>query len=207
MSYDELASFCQKLLKKYDLLKAENDKLKKENTSLLKENDSFRNKLACVSKENKVLKKENISLSSKLNDICEGNNFLKNKIILVKKEKEIVLEENNSLKRKIISKEKENISKRKKTVDPHSCHALHATIDKNEIQFLKNRINCLSSTLTNCAFNHFIVETLFQKKQVPHVHAYHPRHIYAHFAHYDHTHSHMHAKVYKCTHCGRKGIL
>ena len=44
MPYDELASFCQKLLEKYDLLKIENDKLKKENTSLLKENDSFKNK-------------------------------------------------------------------------------------------------------------------------------------------------------------------
>ena len=66
---------------------------------------------------------------SKLNDICEGNNSLKNRITLVEKEKEIVLEENNSLKRKFsFSKEKENISKKKKIVDSHSCHALHATI-------------------------------------------------------------------------------
>ena len=34
-----------------------------------------------------------------------------------------------------------------------------------------------------------------------------PRHIYAYFAHHDHIHSHMHARVYKCTHCGRKGYL
>ena len=47
----------------------------------------------------------------------------------------------------------------------------------------------------------------FQKKQGPHVHAHHPRHTYAHFAHHDHTHSHVHPRVYKCTHCGRKGHL
>ena len=62
---------------------------------------------------------------------------MKNKINLVEKEKEIALDENNSLKIKIISKEKENISKKKKIVDSHICHVLHATIDKNEIQFLK----------------------------------------------------------------------
>ena len=81
-----------------------------------------------------MLKKDNISLTSKLNDLCEGNNSLKNKIILVEKEKEIALKENNSLKRKIVSKEK-NISKKKKSVDSHSHHAFHATIDKNEIKF------------------------------------------------------------------------
>ena len=72
-------------------------------------------------------------------NLCEGSTSLKNKIILVEKEKEIALDENNSLKRKIVSKEKENISKKKKSVDSHSHHAFHATIDKNEIQFLKNR--------------------------------------------------------------------
>ena len=69
---------------------------------------------------------------------------------------------------------------------------------------MKNRIDCLSSTLSNYAFNLNILETLFQKKQAPHVHAHHPWHTYAHFAHHDHTHSHMHVRVYKCTHCGRK---
>ena len=62
----------------------------------------------------------------------------------------------------------------------------------------------MSSTLSNCAFNHSKLENLFQKKQAPHVHTHHPRHTYAH---HDHTHSHVHAKVYKCTHYGRKGHL
>ena len=60
--------------------------------------------------------------------------------------------------------------------------------------------------MSNCAFNHSRLETLFQKKQAPHVHAHNPRHTYAHYAHI-HTHSQMHARVYKCTHCGRKGHL
>ena len=136
MSYNELASFCQQLLEKYDMLRKENKKMK--------------NKFDCMLNE-------------------------------------------NSLKRKIISKEKENVPKKKKIVD----HAFHATIiDKNEVKFLKNKINCLSSTLSKCAFNHTRLESLFSKKQTPHVHAHHP-HAYSVFARHDHTHTHMHAKVYK----------
>ena len=63
-----------------------------------------------------MLKKDNIFLSSKLNDLCEGNTSLKNKIILVEKEKE-------------------NISKKKKVIDSHTCYALHATIDKMRFNF------------------------------------------------------------------------
>ena len=65
----------------------------------------------------------------------------------------------------------------------------------------------MSSTLSNCAFKHSKLETLVQRKQAPHVHAHHPRHTYAHFAYHDHTHSHVHSRVYKCTHCDRKGHL
>ena len=49
MPYDELASFYQKILKKYDLLKIENKKLKKENNSLLNKNNS--SKLSIISKK------------------------------------------------------------------------------------------------------------------------------------------------------------
>ena len=48
MSYDELESFCQQLLEKYELLKKDNNKLKKNNT--------FKKKLECTSKENDFLK-------------------------------------------------------------------------------------------------------------------------------------------------------
>ena len=170
MTYDELESFCQQLLEKYEFLKKDNKKLKNKFDSLLKEKDSFQNKLECISKENDMLKKDNISLTSKLNDLCEENTSLKNKIILVENEKEIALKENNSLKRKIISKEKENISKTKK-ID--SCHVSHAnnvapSFDKNEIHVLKNRINCLGSTVSQCAFKHNKLESMFRKKQVSH---------------------------------------
>ena len=60
---------------------------------------------------------------------------------------------------------------------------------------------------SNCAFDRNRLETLFEKKQASHVHAHHPCHTYAHFAHHDHTHTHVHSRVYKCTHCGRKGHL
>ena len=124
-----------------------------------------------------------------MDDLCEGNNTLKNKIILVKKQKEVALNENNSLKRKIVEKEKVNVSKKNKFVD----HTFHA-ITKNEVKFLKNKIDCLSSILSKCAFNHSTLESLFLKKQALHVHAHHPQHAYAHFTRHDHTHTHMHPR-------------
>ena len=101
---------------------------------------------------------------------------MKNKVNLVEKEKEIALKENNSLKRKIVSKEKENISKKKRSVDSHSHHAFHATINQNKIKFLKNRINCLSSTLSNYAFNH----PCFKGNKL---------HMYMHITHDTHMHT------------------
>ena len=102
----------------------------------------------------------------------------------------------------MVEKEKVNVSKKNKIVD----HAFHATT-KNEVKFLKNKIDCLSSTLSKCAFNHSRLETLFSKKQTPYIHAHHHPHAYAHFARHDHTHTHMHSRVHKCTHYGRKGHL
>ena len=90
--------------------------------------------------------------------------------------------------------------------DIHVDHALHANIDKNEIKFLKNKIDSLSSTLSKCAFNHSRLEFLFSKKQTPHVHAHHLHHAYAHFARHDHTHTYMHPRVYKCTLVAAKAI-
>ena len=145
------------------------------------------------------MKNENVSLLSKLNDLCEGNTALKNKIVLVEKQKEVALNENTSLKRKIVKKEKENVSKKNKKNDSH--HALHA--NTNEMKFLKNKINCLSSTLNKRAFNHTRLESLFSKKQTPHIHAHH-YHAFAYVARHDYKHTHKHSKVYKCTHCGRK---
>ena len=65
----------------------------------------------------------------------------------------------------------------------------------------------LSSTLSSCAFNYKKLESLFQKKHTPHIHAHHHHHAFAYVARHDHKHTHKHSKVYKCTHCGRKGHL
>ena len=65
-------------------------------------------------------------------------------------------------------------------------------------------MNCLGSTLSHCAKNHTRLESLFRKKQVPSLHAHHPRHTHAPHGHIHHT---LYAHVYTCTHCGRKGHL
>ena len=52
MSYNELESFCQQLLEKYDMLKKDNKKLKKKCDSILEENDSPQDKFENVWKEN-----------------------------------------------------------------------------------------------------------------------------------------------------------
>ena len=46
---------------------------------------------------------------------------------------------------------------------------------------------------------------MFHKKQISHVYAHNSQHTYVYYAHI-HT-THMHARVYKCTHCDRKGHL
>ena len=52
MSYDELTSFCQQLLEKYDMLRKDNKNLKKKFDCMLNEKDSLENKVACIEKEN-----------------------------------------------------------------------------------------------------------------------------------------------------------
>ena len=90
-------------------------------------------------------------------------------------------------------KEKENISKKAKKNSFISHHALHATT--NEINVLKNKMNCLSSTLSSCAFKHSRFESLFSKKQTPHIHTHHS-HAYAHIAAMI---IHIHICILRCT--------
>ena len=116
---------------------------------------------------------------SKLNDLCEGNMSLKNKIVLVEKQKEVIFQENSCLKRKFCEKEKESFSKKKKN-DFISHLSLHATIEDSEIEFLKNKIDSLSSTLSSCAFNHTRLEYMFSKKQTPSFHAHHHAYVAQH---------------------------
>ena len=67
---------------------------------------------------------------------------------------------------------------------------------------MKKNIDCLGSTLNQCAMDHKKLEFLFCKKQISHMHAPSTRH--TPHLHHDHTHSHMYARVYTCTHCGCK---
>ena len=68
---------------------------------------------------------------------------------------------------------------------------------------LKKSVDYLGSTLSHCVSSHTRLESMFRKKQIPSLHAHHPRHTHAP---HGHTH-HMYAHVYTCTHCGRKGQL
>ena len=52
--------------------------------------------------------------------------------------------------------------------------------------------------------NHSRLESMFRKKQVPFLHAHHPRHTHASHVH---VHNTMYAHVYTCIHCGRTGHL
>jgi len=70
--------------------------------------------------------------------------------------------------------------------------------------FLKKSVDSLGSTLSQCTMDHKKLESMFCKKQAPHLHAHKLRHTHASHVH---THNMMYAHVYTCTHCGRKGHL
>ena len=118
---------------------------------------------------------------------------MKNKIDLISKDLEVCLNKNKSLKNDL------------------DTHVYHASVDspssspiacpssskiENEIKLLKKNIDCLGSTMSQCALNHTRLESLFQKKQVPSLHAHHPQHTHASHAHAHHT---LYAHVYTCT--------
>ena len=96
---------------------------------------------------------------------------------------DFVLKENDSLKNKIdlISKELESISLEKVSLknafDSYVCHATidSSFIDKhisfstsssieNDICVLKKSVDCLGSTLRQCAMNHTRLESMLRKK-------------------------------------------
>ena len=85
---------------------------------------------------------------------------------------------------------------------PIACHTSSSI--NNDISMLKKKVDCLGSTMSQCAMNHTRLETLLRKKQVPSfMHAHPSRHTHAPHGH----HHHKYAHVYTCTHCGRKGHL
>jgi len=77
-------------------------------------------------------------------------------------------------------------------------HAIITTsFDENEICVLKKSIDVLGSILSQRAFDHYRLEFMFHKKQIPYIHA--------HTSHAPHVH--IHTKVYTYTHCSRKDHL
>ena len=99
-------------------------------------------------------------------------------------------------------KEKENFSKKKKIVDSHAY--VSSSKINNDICIMKNNIDCLGSTLSQCAMDYKKLESIFLKKHAPHIYGHKLRHTHAHHAH---TRDSLYANVYTCTHCGRKDHL
>ena len=147
--------------------------------------------------------KKNAVLSSKLDFVLKENDSLKNKIVLnfkeleyASKERNFVLQEKNSLKTQfeIVLEENEKLysslnkfkndfvfhvchdsiasSSCVKNVVSHACSTSSSNID-NDIHILKKSVDCLDSTLSQCATNHKRLKYMFRKKHAPHMHAHH----------------------------------
>ena len=125
----------------------------------------MKSQLDFVLNENKILKsknncdeilKKNEALSSKLDFVLKENESLKNKIALISEELDLVSKKNISLKNDL---------------DTHVCHASSSSIPiacstlsssiKNDICVLKKSVDCLGSTLSQCAMNHTRLESMF----------------------------------------------
>jgi len=129
---------------------------------------------------------------------------LKNQVVLISKEKKTILKEMSFWKKFILEEKIFLFPKWKKFVS-HAIILSSLTV-KNEIHILKNKIDCLDFTLSQCAFNHNWLESMLRKKNISHVHEQTPRHTpRAHHAYTHHTH--LYVRVYTCIHCGRKGYL
>ena len=60
---------------------------------------------------------------------------------------------------------------------------------KSQPSLIKSsQVDCLGSTLSQCAIDHKKLESMFRNKHASHVHAHHTRHTHAHHAH---THDSM----------------
>ena len=108
----------------------------------------------------------------------------------------------------------------KNNLASHSCHdsivvtfidinAFSTSSSKieNDICMLKNNVDCLGSTLSQCAMDHKKLEPMFRKKQGSHIHVHQSRYAHAQTHTQTHTHDSIYTHVYTCTHCGRKSHL
>ena len=154
---EELLLFCENVFEKYKLFKKKSSE----------ENKNLFFKLETVLQENDEISIERDSLKSQLDLALNKNKILKNK-----NDYENVLKKNEALSSKLgfILKELDLVSKKnsslKNDFDTHVCHVLSASssIDKhvgcstlsscikNDICMLKKSVDCLGSTLSQCAW-------------------------------------------------------
>ena len=166
ITIDELADGYQKLMHAYNKLHKEHVSLKNDHDALLLKFDDVCNDKMIVMHANEKLKNDYEALSSKCQSISHEKIDAMLELEIAKNE--IVLLKN------------------------HVCSSSSNVVFDNELNIVKDRISCLSSTLNDCVHAHEKLEAMCVKK-----HSSMPK---------KHTHhAHMYAKVHKCTICGRKG--
>ena len=87
---------------------------------------------------------------------------MKNKIDLISKELEFVSKENKFLKNDL-SSHVCHATIASPSSFPIACSTLSSSIE-NDINILKKSVDCLGSTLSQCALDHTRLETLVRKK-------------------------------------------
>ena len=107
-------------------------------------------------------------------------NLLKNKIASISKELDLVSKENIFLKNNFSSHVFHATIASSSSV---ACSTLSSSI-KNDICLLKKSVDCLGSTLSQCAMDHKKLEFMFRKKHAPHImHTIHGIHMLLMFTH------------------------
>ena len=96
---------------------------------------------------------------------------MKNKIISISNDLNVCLKKNDVLQNKIDA----HVCHARVVPSPNACTSSFRIND--DICLLKKSVDCLGSTLSQCAMNHTRLESLVRKKQVPYfMHAHPPRH-------------------------------
>ena len=99
-------------------------------------------------------------MSSKLDFVVKENDILKNKIVLISKELESFSLENVSLKNAFDS-HVFHVTIVSSSIDKHISCSTSSSIIENNICVLKKSVDCLGSTLSHCALNHKMLESMF----------------------------------------------
>jgi hypothetical protein len=166
LSFEELASGFDKLRHAYNALKLKHDMLQRDHDALLSKFDDVCNDKMIIIHANEKLKIDNDALSSKLDSISL--------------EKENVSFESNVTKNELAS------------LKSHVCSSSNNAMLSVELNDVKDRIDCLSSTLNVCVHKHKDLMNLCVEKN----YSIHKKNTH---------HAFIYAKVLKCKICGRNG--